>query len=413
MVNILITGATLFGGACLVYSVVGIAQEMRTDYYRTKRTIRKAIYRARMAMPKLESRSEKKQLEMPKFISLDKTEYGYLCKYLLPVGVTQYDCFQRIDILEGALNAEINMWVEGQVWHMEIYNHPVPKHINYLDVMKHRKEDTVLLGLSRKGVECLDFKELVNPHIMIGGMAGVGKSNCMNVIITQLLSMNTELYLIDPKRVEFNIYENISKVKSLGKDLGAGVQIANHVVNVLRKREEYLDQLGYQNIHSFNRSNPESELPYVFLIVDEFSDFEGVKAFWENISAIARKGRALGVYLIMATQRPSADVLPPSIKANLGVKLAFKVTTLGNSKILIENEKALLLPNMTGRAILDIGIQRQMQVPFLDRKVHSKLLNEYKGDVQNGFNSECNVVSSRASTAPKRNRKSYGNYGVE
>lgn len=401
------------GFAMVGSSVYGLTKELNSPYFKTKRKIRKAIRRAKMAVQKLEG-SDPKKIEFPKFLSLEKTDYGWYCKYLMPVGVTQYHCYERLDILEGALNAEINMWMEGQIWHMKIYNHHIPDSIQYKDVLKKRKEGTILLGLSRKGVECIDFKEVVNPHIMLGGMSGMGKSNAMNVILTQLLELEAELYLIDPKRVEFNIYENVSKVKGLAKDVATGTKLAHQVTEILKERETVLDRYGFQNIHAYN-SFADDPLPYIFLVVDEFSDFEGIRIFWECIGAIARKGRALGVHLIMATQRPSADVLPPAIKANMGIKIAFRVSTLGNSKILLENNKAMLLPDKQGRAILDMGEQREMQIPYLDRKVHESLLKQHKGVNSNvhGSRRDNDVRSSRGGIRSEGIGETVGDYRLE
>lgn len=401
---------TSLGASLVGTSIIMTVKEINTPYFRTKRKLHKAIRRAKMAVAKLE-KMDGKSIEFPKFLSLEKTDYGWYCKYLMPIGVTQFHCYERIEVLEHALNAEINMWMEGQVWHMKIYNHPIPETIRYTTALKKRKEGTVLLGLSRMGTECIDFKEVVNPHIMIGGMSGMGKSNAMNVILTQLLELNTELYLIDPKRVEFNIYEGVNKVKGVAKDIQSGVELVVRVVELLKEREMLLDKYGFQNIHAYNKVAA-NELPYLFLVVDEFSDFEGVRIFWDCVSAIARKGRALGVHLIMATQRPSADVLPPAIKANMGIKLAFKVNTLGNSKILVENNRALLLPDKKGRAILDIGEQREMQIPYLKRSEHVKLLDKYKGEDfhvdRNGNNND--VDGGRSGNRSKGVREVSGDY---
>lgn len=403
---------TLFGTGAVIATVSGIGaiHEYWTDPDKVaKRRLHTAIRRARLAINKLETNLPNK-IDFPKLKWFKKTEYGYYAGYDLPVGVTMYDCFSKSDIIEGAMNGELEMWTEGQTWHLKIYNQPIPEKIPYQEV----EGDKILIGYSRKGIEYLDFKEAVSPHILIGGASGMGKSNATNVILTQLLRLNAELYLIDPKRVELNIYEKVTKVKAIAKDISTGAGLACHVADIMEKREQALDKAGFQNIHAYN-AVAGNALPYVFLVVDEFADFEGVQMFWDCVGAIARKGRALGVYLILVTQRPSADVLKPQVKANMGIKIAFRVTTLGNSKILLENEKAYLLPYKTGRCILDTGLQHQMQMPYLSRDVHSKLLEKYKGDENNVLDERSinGLRSGWSSGRSKRGGKTSGDYGAK
>lgn len=324
-----------------------------------------------------------KHIELPKILKSIKKPYGWYVILNLPIGVTIEDAIKSRIKLESATNSSIEMWNEGQILHMKFYLKNIPKTIKYNDKYLPTESLKILIGFSKRGREILDYLKMPNPNVLIGGMAGLGKSNLVNVILTQLIDKgNTELYLIDPKRVEFNIYSNIPNVKEIAKDTLTAKQVAREVARIANERSEIFDSKGYTNIHIYNE-HEEEKLPYVFLVIDEFGDFAGKKFedFWDDVGEIARKGRALGCYLILSTQRPDNTVLDQQVKANIGTKISFKTSNQYNSEIILGkgNTQAVLLPMRSGRCFMDDGMGVwEMQVPHLSREQHEAVLSKYK-----------------------------------
>jgi hypothetical protein len=366
-------GKVLVGGSTLGY----LWTLLKGDESEFKKKLLTAIERSGMGIHRIKKSGEK-FIERPKLESFHMVGRNhYQARFTLPIGMTPSDCERAKQVLETATNAEIDYTFNGQTWELDCYAHMVPERVMYDDVVGSPEDPNklvVTLGVSRRGLEQVNFMETPNPNVLIAGMAGMGKSVELNNIITQLLQYNTELYMIDPKQVELNIYESVPKVQQVVYDYINARKVAREVVKKLKERQELLAEAGVVKIQTYNEMNPDNPIPYTFLIVDEFADFEQEKEFWNDVAEIARRGRALGCYLILCTQRPSHEVLNQQIKANLGVKIALKTSNARNSQIIIDTDRAAKLPMIPGRAILDMGLQREIQVPYLDRARHRELI---------------------------------------
>ncbi len=188
------------------------------------------------------------------------------------------------------------------------------------------------------------------PHLLIAGATGSGKSACLNSIIISILYKSSpedvRLILIDPKRVEFNMYQGIPHL--LGSEI---VNDAQQAINVLTWAKEEMDRRytlfgnhRVRNLPEFNKSDAvksgeEQKLPYIVLIVDELAELmlDNNKKVLENkIMSIAQKARAAGIHMILATQRPSVDVITGTIKANLPSRIAFSVKSIVDSRTILD-----------------------------------------------------------------------------
>lgn len=184
------------------------------------------------------------------------------------------------------------------------------------------------------------------PHLLIAGTTGSGKSVCMNTIIMSLLMRTTpdevKIILVDPKRVEMNMYNDIPHLLCpvITDAMRASVALKK-VVDVMESRYDLFEKSGKKNITFYNNeriANGEPILPYIVVIVDELADLMLIasKDVEESIRRITQLARAAGIHLIVATQRPSVDVITGVIKANIPSRVAFAVTSSIDSRTILD-----------------------------------------------------------------------------
>jgi S-DNA-T family DNA segregation ATPase FtsK/SpoIIIE len=185
------------------------------------------------------------------------------------------------------------------------------------------------------------------PHMLIAGTTGSGKSVCVNAILSCFLMNNTpddlRLVLVDPKRVELTGYNSIPHL------LAPVVVEANRVVGVLQwilremdSRYHKFSQTGCRNIQEFNKKFKETKLPYLVVIIDELADLMMLAPdeTERSITRLAQLSRATGIHLILATQRPSTDVITGLIKANFPARIAFTVAAGVDSRVILDQPGA-------------------------------------------------------------------------
>jgi S-DNA-T family DNA segregation ATPase FtsK/SpoIIIE len=212
----------------------------------------------------------------------------------------------------------------------------------------------VLLGKAVNG-ECV-FSDLAKmPHCLIAGATGSGKSVCVNTIVMSIL-MNArpdevKLLMIDPKKVELTQYSKLPHmIAPVITEAHGAYSALQWLVKEMQIRYEILKQLGLRNIGAFNnrKANKElesslsipipEEMPMIVAIVDEFADLMMVSSadLETPIARIAQMARAVGIHLILATQRPSREVITGIIKANIPTRISFKVASRVNSQIILD-----------------------------------------------------------------------------
>lgn len=344
-----------------------------------RRIVNDAMNRAGLKF-KFKSVNGREVTEFPVLLDMSPTEFGWKTVYKLPVGMTPDDVVGAKDVLQGATNAEMDIDYEGQIVTINFYTHKIPEPGSPNAMYSHELIEEVKnyplaipVGHSKIGLLVHDLSEGSAPHASVGGQTGMGKSNMLNLIITVLVKAYTDehvhIHLVDTKMVEFFKFKNLSHVKSCSIDIAEGVESVESLRQELRKRQKILMSEGYSNIMNFNRDvEPEERLPFVLLIIDEYGDFQGVKEFWSPVDEIARKGRAMGIHLILSTQRPDANTLPPKVKANLAATICLKTKTKSNSQILLDSNKAFHLPLKKGRALFQLDGLRELQIPYIDER---------------------------------------------
>jgi DNA segregation ATPase FtsK/SpoIIIE, S-DNA-T family len=181
------------------------------------------------------------------------------------------------------------------------------------------------------------------PHLLVAGATGAGKSVCLNVIIASLLVGATpdqvQMLMIDPKRVELTAYNGIPH---LIKDVIADPRLAAGALFEMTKemeaRYERFAKASVRKIEEYNAKFPEEHLPYVVIVIDELADLMLIAPakVETTIMRLAQLGRATGIHLVVATQRPSVDVITGLIKANVPSRIAFAVSSQADSRVILD-----------------------------------------------------------------------------
>ncbi len=210
------------------------------------------------------------------------------------------------------------------------------------------------------------------PHILIAGTTGSGKSGCINTILTSILLRATpdeaRLILIDPKKIELNYYESIphllTPVVSSPKEASA---VLLNVVTEMERRYERLSQVRARNLPEANRAfrkRGEEELPYLLVVIDELADLMMVspQEVEDSIIRLAQKSRAVGIHLVLATQRPSVDVITGMIKANVPSRIAFAVSSQTDSRVILDSNGAESLLGQGDMLFKPLGTSRLQRV---------------------------------------------------
>ncbi len=210
------------------------------------------------------------------------------------------------------------------------------------------------------------------PHLLIAGTTGSGKSGCINALLTSILLRATpdeaRMILIDPKRIELNHYESIphllTPVVSSPKE--ASAVLANCVAE-MERRYERLATVRARNLSEANRAfrqRGESTLPYLLVVIDELADLMMIapQAVEDAVIRLAQKSRAVGIHLVLATQRPSVDVITGMIKANVPSRIAFAVSSQTDSRVILDSGGAESLLGQGDMLFKPLGTSRVQRV---------------------------------------------------
>ncbi len=235
------------------------------------------------------------------------------------------------------------------------------------------------------------------PHLLIAGATGSGKSVCMNALLMSLLYKKTpselKLILIDPKRVEMSNYNNIPHLLTpVITDTKKTVNALKWVVGEMDRRYQLLSETGKRDIKSYNKSMRKKSLPYIVIVVDELADIMAVAAADVEgaVVRLAQMARAVGIHLVLATQRPSVDVITGLIKANITTRIAFAVASQTDSRTILDSSGAeKLLGNGDMLYIsADLNKPRRIQGAFVEEGEIEKVTGSLKEKGVPDYNSD-------------------------
>ncbi|WP_114571032.1 DNA translocase FtsK [Exiguobacterium flavidum] len=249
----------------------------------------------------------------------------------------------------------------------------------------------VALGRSISG-ETVTAKLNKMPHVLVAGSTGSGKSVCINGMIVSILMRarpdEVRLMMIDPKMVELNVYNGIPHLLApVVTDPKKAAQALKQVVSEMERRYEIFSQNGVRNIEGYNQlidkmnadEKVHQRLPYIVVIVDELADLMMVASseVEDAIMRLAQMARAAGIHMVIATQRPSVDIITGVIKANIPSRIAFSVSSGTDSRTILDTSGADKLLGRGDMLLLGNGMNKPVRVQgaFLSDEEVEKIVN--------------------------------------
>lgn len=227
------------------------------------------------------------------------------------------------------------------------------------------------------------------PHLLVGGTTGSGKSVGLNTFILSLMAAKKpnelKFIMVDPKRIEFSVYNN---QKYMGypviTESTEAVRAIAALVDEMERRYGLLEKSFTKNIKDYNEQTEDRILPYIVCVIDEFADLMASdKNVEKDIQRLAQKARACGIHLILATQRPSVDVVTGVLKANFPTRLAYKVASQADSRTIIDGGGAEKLIGR-GDALFLAGDGKLQRIhgAYLPDSEIKKIVDAYRGDIK-------------------------------
>jgi len=273
---------------------------------------------------------------------------------------------------------------------------------------KFQKKDVKLpiaLGKSISGMPIVGDLTTM-PHLLIAGTTGSGKSVCINTIIVSLLyKLNPDLckfILIDPKMLELSTYEGIPHLLTpVITDAKKATSALAWTVKEMNSRYKLMSKVGVRNIDGYNAKH-KLKMPYIVVVVDEMSDLMLVagKEIENYIQKLSQMARAAGIHIIMATQRPSVDVITGTIKANFPTRISFQVSSKIDSRTILGEQGAEQLLGK-GDMLFMSSANRIVRIhgPFVSENEIEKITNSIRAQGEPDYMDEITALETTGSTS--------------
>ncbi|MCK4553574.1 DNA translocase FtsK, partial [Candidatus Parcubacteria bacterium] len=259
---------------------------------------------------------------------------------------------------------------------------------------KNRKGNlTIALGKDVSGKAWLDDLSKM-PHLLVAGTTGAGKSVMLNSVIISLLYQNNpddlRFIMVDPKRVELPRYNGIPYLLTpVITEVGKTINALKWCLNEMDRRFDVLSKFGKRNIDSYNKSS-QYKMPYIVFIIDELADLmvAAARDIEAGVIRLAQMARAVGIHLVLATQRPSVDVITGLIKANMPARIAFSVASSIDSRTILDSQGA---EKLLGRGDMlfitaEMSKPKRIQGAFVSDQEIKKIVHYIKGKGEPDYN---------------------------
>lgn len=254
------------------------------------------------------------------------------------------------------------------------------------------------------------------PHLLVAGSTGSGKSVCVNTLISSILfsrkPSEVQLILVDPKMVELSVYNGIPHLKvPVVTDMKKAAAVLRWAVREMEARYLTMATSGVRNISGYNEQYPESAMPLILIIIDELADLMLVAPdVEESINRLAAKARAAGIHMVLATQRPSVNVITGTIKANVPSRISFAVATQIDSRTILDMAGAEKLLGKGDMLFNPIGASKPIRIQgaFISDEEVEELVafvkQQGRPDYDESITEEAEQSTSEEAAAPAEER---------
>jgi DNA segregation ATPase FtsK/SpoIIIE, S-DNA-T family len=315
----------------------------------------------------------------PKIHSIRTNEQSTEFVFTLPTGLdpkllkTNYYAFQQVFGERIKLEGEFKKYV------FNVYHKGANKVLKY-NIMEiteaiHKLKLGIICGKERTG-EYIAFDLLKQPHILIAGETGSGKSTQLRSILTTLIVNNKpsklQLYLGDCKKSEFHIFRKVEHVQCV---LSNGKEIARMLRHIKKELDERSDLTETFEVSHVDDLPAEHKRPYIVVCIDEFVMLRKDETVMDILTEIVAIGRTLGVFAILSMQRPNAQVLDTTIRANLTVSMGFKLRDKIEARIVNTPDADKI--DVSGRFVMNSDKLYDLQAPYLELEDAKKILNPF------------------------------------
>jgi len=255
--------------------------------------------------------------------------------------------------------------------------------ISSKDFQKSKNSLLFPLGRDVAGFEIYDDLTRA-PHLLVAGATGTGKTMFLNNLILSLIFRNSpqdlRFLLIDPKRVEFSVYQDLPHLLCpVIHDVQKTIATLTWITKEMERRFKILAKSGTRDIFSYNRKFPDEKIPFIILIIDELADLMAARPreMEAGIVRLAQLARAVGIHLVLATQRPSVEVITGLIKANITSRIAFQVASQVDSRTILDTSGAEKLLGKGDLLFISARFAKpkRAQAPFVSEKEVREVVN--------------------------------------
>lgn len=263
------------------------------------------------------------------------------------------------------------------------------------------------------------------PHLLVAGSTGSGKSVCVNTLISSILfsrkPSEVQLILVDPKMVELSVYNGIPHLKvPVVTDMKKAAAVLRWAVREMEARYLTMATSGVRNISGYNEQYPESAMPLILIIIDELADLMLVAPdVEESINRLAAKARAAGIHMVLATQRPSVNVITGTIKANVPSRISFAVATQIDSRTILDMAGAEKLLGKGDMLFNPIGASKPIRIQgaFISDEEVEELVafvkQQGRPDYDESITEETEQGTSEEAAAPAEERDELLEWAIE
>ncbi|WP_233499929.1 FtsK/SpoIIIE domain-containing protein [Geobacillus thermoleovorans] len=344
-------------------------------------------------------RSGERELKVfPKIHSVindsDRIEYAFT----LVNGMDPKEVLKKEYVFQQVFGQHVQLEGDYKRFTLTIYHRGLPNELSYsFEKIKPHLEGLALpivCGMDRYG-QYIAYDAIQEPHLLIAGESGSGKSTQLRSILTTLIQYYDEdrlhIYCADLKMSEFHIFKRCRQVKSVCTTADQLKRMLRFIKSEMARRSQLLNEKEVAHINDL----PESERPPIILVcIDELVIAKDDKEIMNTLIQLVAIGRALNMIVILSMQRPSADILDTKIRANLTVRMGFRTADLMNARIIGTPGAEKISMEHRGRFLLKREGLMELQAPFLPLERAKKILEAYKAaDQENVLQADLEMAS--------------------